>query len=250
MDLTTHLKKHPNQILGVVNMRIASLLDVSLVDVPGIPVSVIFTGGCNFNCPYCHNAQLIPLNSGEEVVIDELIRKLSGSLSEGFCITGGEPTLHSDLPELLMALKESCDCHINLNTQGSIPHVLEKCIPYLDSVWFDLKAAPSRYEIVAGARGNPWPRITKSFKIIMQSDVELWPRTTYVSGLMNPDDIKTILDFLKSVGFEGDYLIQNFISSSGVREEMRERCKVPDKTEILQVIKHPPEGIKVRLEWR
>ncbi len=231
-------------------MRIASILDVSLVDVPGIPVTVIFTGGCNFNCPYCHNAQLIPLDSGEEVPIDTLFRKASGSLSDGFCITGGEPTLHNDLPELLKALKESCKCHINLNTQGSIPYVLKRCIPYLDSVWFDLKAAPERYSIVAGVRGNPWPKIVKSFKMLMESNVELWPRTTYVSGLMNPDDVIAILDFLNSMGFAGTYLIQNFVSSSGVREEMKERCKVPERSEIQNVMEHAPEDIRVKLEWR
>ena len=116
-------------------MRLASIIDISLVDVPGIPVTVIFTGGCNFDCPYCQNATLIANDSGEETTPQQLVAQVRDFLSDGFCITGGEPTIHPDLPDHLKALRFEIGGHLNLNTQGSVPSVLEKSLPFLDSVW-------------------------------------------------------------------------------------------------------------------
>ncbi|MHA2374127.1 MAG: radical SAM protein, partial [Candidatus Thorarchaeota archaeon] len=75
-------------------MRVASIIDISLVDVPGIPVTVIFTGGCNFDCPYCQNAELISLSSGEDLSPSEIVARARGHLTDGYCISGGEPTIH------------------------------------------------------------------------------------------------------------------------------------------------------------
>ncbi|MHA1770310.1 MAG: radical SAM protein [Candidatus Thorarchaeota archaeon] len=231
-------------------MRVSSILDISLVDIPGVPATVIFTGGCNFNCPYCQNASLIPLDSGEERTISSIIQETRGFLSEGYCITGGEPTIHSSLPELLKALRATGTKHINLNTQGSVPGVLEKCIPYLDSVWFDLKAAPERYQQVTRTKKDPWPRVRASFERLLASEVQLWPRTTYVGGLNNPNDIAAIFRFLVEVGFKGEYLIQNYIPSEGVRPEEAEQLSKTNRTEIEEAIAEPPAGISVRLDWR
>ena len=88
------------------NMRIASIIDISLVDVPGIPVTVLFTAGCNMDCSFCQNAEIIPLESGSEMVISDIVERVRGNLSDGYCVTGGEPTIHKDLPLLLKALKE------------------------------------------------------------------------------------------------------------------------------------------------
>ena len=82
-------------------MRIASVIDVSLVDVPKIPVTVIFTAGCNMDCPYCQNAEIIPLTSGTTMAISDIVDRVRGNFSDGYCITGGEPTIHKDLPDLL-----------------------------------------------------------------------------------------------------------------------------------------------------
>ncbi len=231
-------------------MRISSIIDISLVDVPGVPVTVLFTGGCNFNCPYCQNAVLIPRDSGEERSIDDIVRQSQGYLSDGYCITGGEPTIHKDLPELLKALRATNPTHINLNTQGSVVDVLRRCIPYLDSVWFDLKTAPSKYREVTRTKSDPWPHVRASFEMLMNSDVELWPRTTYVGGLTTPEDIAAIFDFLVEVGFRGQYLVQNYIPSEGVRPEEARHLTPADRSEVESAIANPPSGISVKLEWR
>ncbi len=231
-------------------MRIGTIIDISLVDVPRIPVTVIFTGGCNFDCPYCQNASLIPSDSGEEMTPAEIILQVKDFLSDGFCITGGEPTIHRDLPDLLKVLRDEVGGHINLNTQGSIPSVLEQSLPYLDSIWLDLKTSPTQYQKVSRTKVNPWPRIHESIKLILASDVALWPRTTYVGDLIQPGDIAEILAFLQSTGYQGEYLIQNFVASTGVREEEKTLLREPDSNELDEVLYHVPDAIGVRLEWR
>ncbi|MHA2177560.1 MAG: radical SAM protein, partial [Candidatus Thorarchaeota archaeon] len=81
-------------------MRVASIIDISLIDVPGIPVTVLFTAGCNMDCSFCQNAEIIPTESGQEMGIPDIVNKLTGNLTDGYCISGGEPTIHKDLPVL------------------------------------------------------------------------------------------------------------------------------------------------------
>ncbi|MDF1541345.1 MAG: radical SAM protein, partial [Candidatus Thorarchaeota archaeon] len=232
------------------DLRVGTIIDISLVDVPGIPVTVIFTGGCNFDCPYCQNASLIPNDSGEEMTPSEIVAQVKDFLSDGFCITGGEPTIHRDLPSLLKVLREEVGGHINLNTQGSVPSILKQSLPYLDSIWLDLKTSPTRYREISRTSANPWPRIQESINMILASDVALWPRTTYVGDLMQPSDIAELLVFLQSTDYQGEYLIQNFVSSTGVREEEKTSLREPDMHELHEVLSHVPDTIDLRLDWR
>ncbi len=226
------------------------MIDVSLSDVPGIPATAVFTGGCNFSCAYCHNSELIPLASGIEMPIDRILRKVRGHMTDGYCITGGEPTIHRDLPELLSQLRKEQGKHINLNTQGSVPATLERCLRYLDSVWFDLKAAPSRYPEITGAGPNIWPIVKKSLSMIMASGVMFWPRTTYAAGLMVPDDIRMIADELALLGFRGQYLVQNYVPSAGVRPDSVSKLRPPNREDIECLKTDMPSGITMKLDWR
>ena len=231
-------------------MRIASVIDISLVDVPKIPVTVIFTGGCNMDCGYCQNAEIIPRDSGTEIPISDIVERVRGNLSDGYCITGGEPTIHKDLPLLLQTLKEDGADHINLNTQGSVPDVLERCLPFLDSVWFDIKSSPKRYREITRVHSDPWPRVERSIKLLINSDTSFWPRTTYVGGLMNSDDIQEIVNLLHTLGFQGEYLVQNYKKSAGTREKDVASFHEPEITELDVVHTSMPPGITLKLEWR
>ncbi|MHA1862742.1 MAG: radical SAM protein [Candidatus Thorarchaeota archaeon] len=231
-------------------MRIASVIDVSLVDVPKIPVTVIFTGGCNMDCGYCQNAEIIPLDSGTEMLIPDIVERVRGNLSDGYCITGGEPTIHKDLPLLLKALQADGADHINLNTQGSVPDVLEKCLQYLDSVWFDMKTIPERYIEITRVKSNPWSRVLRSIKLLIGSDISFWPRTTYVGQLMNADEIQRIANILHDVGFQGEYLVQDFKKSSGTRESDVSGFEEPERNELEPLRDSMPPGITLKFEWR
>lgn len=231
-------------------MRVASIIDISLVDVPGIPVTVLFTAGCNLDCPYCQNAEIIPLSSGAELSIEAIVEKMSGHLTDGYCITGGEPTIQKDLPALLSQLSSEDDKHINLNTQGTVPDVLEKALPYLNSVWFDIKTIPESYCEVTRVSANPWSRIEKSLRLIQTSKSMLWPRTTYVGGLNKPSDILTIANLLSDIGYEGEYVVQNFKKSTGTRVADVENFYEPAADELNSIVDQIPPSITLRLEWR
>ena len=168
---------------------------------------------------------------------------------DGFCVTGGEPTIHQDLPDLLRALK-STGLHVNLNTQGSVPSVLKNCLPFLDSVWFDIKAPPDIYTSISRTTTNPWNQIADSIKLLISSDVEFWPRTTFTGSLLSSADLTAIVHELDELGFRGDYVVQNYVASSGVRESEKAHLKVPDISEIEVVMDNVPGEIEVRLEWR
>ena len=232
-------------------MRVASIIDISLVDVPGIPVTVLFTAGCNMDCSFCQNAEIIPRKSGQEMPISDIVNKLTGNLTDGYCITGGEPTIHKDLTDLLKVLRlEDKSKHINLNTQGLMPSVLEKSLPYLDSVWFDIKTTPDRYREVVRVKRDPWPTVVKSIQLLLDSDVRFWPRTTYVGGLTLPAEILEISGLLKEMGFEGDYLVQNFKKSSGTREKDVSDYHEPVLAELESIVDKIPPSINLKLEWR
>jgi pyruvate formate lyase activating enzyme len=232
-------------------MRVASIIDISLVDVPGIPVTVLFTAGCNIDCSFCQNAEIIPRNSGEEMEISEIVNRLTGNLTDGYCITGGEPTIHKDLPDFLKALRHDDESkHINLNTQGTRPIILEQSLPFLDSVWFDIKTTPQRYAEVSRVRLNPWPNVKTSIELLVDSDLKFWPRTTYVGGLTIYHEIIDIAEMLLDFGYKGDYLVQNFKKSSGTRAHDVATYYEPDISEIEQIVNRIPPGINLKLEWR
>jgi len=202
------------------------------------------------DCPYCQNAEIIPRTSGTEMTIPDIAERVRGNLTDGYCITGGEPTIHKDLPDLLKVLRDDGTGHINLNTQGSVPNVLERCLPYLDSIWFDVKTTPVRYLQITRTKHNLWSSVERSIKLILESNVAFWPRTTYVGRLMNPDEIVGIAHVLENLGFEGEYLVQNYVQSSGIRESEIADFEEPSREEIEQVMDEIPPKISLRLEWR
>jgi pyruvate formate lyase activating enzyme len=231
-------------------MRIASVIDISLVDVPKIPVTVLFTAGCNMDCPYCQNAEIIPLSSGTEIEIKDIVARIRGHLTDGYCITGGEPTIHKDLPDLLKTLRDDGAGHINLNTQGSVPDILKKCLPYLDSVWFDIKTVPRRYAEVTRSKTDPWPRVLQSILLLQGSEVAFWPRTTYVARWMYPDEISEIANLLHEIGFSGEYLVQNYVQSSGTRRQDTKDFEEPSLNELEYIQEKIPSSILLRFDWR
>ncbi len=182
--------------------------------------------------------------------IPEIVKHTRGNMTDGYCITGGEPTIHRDLPQLLRELRREDDHkHINLNTQGSMPSVITECIPFLDSVWFDLKATPQSYERVTQRRGV-WPRVRRSFELLRDAGVRVWPRTTYVGDLMSPEELIQIAELLHEMGFQGEYLIQKYVprnvpipGSNGVR------MRTPTIEEVLPLAEHMPRGIRLTFNF-
>lgn len=176
-------------------MNIGGLRKCSLVDYPGKPCAVLFTQGCNFRCPYCHNPQLVDPARFEEPLNPETVGafldRRQGQL-EAVTLSGGEPTLQPDLAGTAAALRQR-GFAVKLDTNGSSPRVLGELLSrgLLDFVAMDLKAPPGRYSEIAGVAVNE-DAITQSTRLIRESGVDHEFRTTWIPGLLSGNDIVSI----------------------------------------------------------
>ncbi len=193
------------------NMIIAGLVKFSLNDYPGKTSAVIFTRGCNFRCRYCHNPELVlPEKYAEEIPLNEIFAFLEsrrGKL-DAVCITGGEPTGHSDLPEMIRKIKEM-GFLVKLDSNGSRPEFLEKIIAagLVDYIAMDVKAPFETYEKIMGSPVSA-DKLQKSVKIILDSGLPHEFRTTIVKSLTNFDDLRQIAE---SVRGADNYFLQRFV---------------------------------------
>lgn len=183
----------------------------SLVDYPDHIATVLFTGGCNFRCPMCHNADLVLHASeiptlSEAEVLDFLARRRG--LVDGVVITGGEPTLDLHLPGFLRRLR-SVGLDIKLDTNGYRPHVLQALLGrgLVDFVAMDVKASPGKYALLAGRRAVDVERINRSVALLRESGIDYEFRTTVVPQLLDEEDIECIARWL--AGAER-YVLQQF----------------------------------------
>ena len=134
-------------------MLIQGLQKLTLLDFPGHISCTVFTGGCNMRCPYCHNGSLALGQGDVSISPEELLAFLDSRAGrlEGICISGGEPTLHPDLPELIRRIKAR-GFKVKLDTNGSNPEMLLALIDegLLDYVAMDIKNSPAKYHLTAG----------------------------------------------------------------------------------------------------
>ncbi len=177
-------------------MRIGGFMPFTLSDYPGLPAAVVFTQGCNFRCPFCHNgdllsavrpqSQLIP----EETVF-ELLKKRGGRL-QGVVITGGEPTLQPDLIPFMQKIREH-GCRVKLDTNGSLPKVLREIVQakLADYIAMDIKAPLETYSRLAGIRVDA-SVIAESIEIIASCGIPHEFRTTRVNPLLSEADCGAI----------------------------------------------------------
>jgi pyruvate formate lyase activating enzyme len=179
-------------------MRIGGVVPVSFVDWPGRISTVIFTAGCNFKCPFCHNKGLTSPNHSE-ITEDEAVRKAMRKPGpRNVVVTGGEPTIHKDLERFLMRLRESGASGIKLDTNGSFPDrlrgILERKL--VDYVAMDIKAGHEGYGRSTGGASR-FNRISESVRMIKESGIEHEFRTTLVGGLHSCKDLQEAAQIAK-----------------------------------------------------
>jgi pyruvate formate lyase activating enzyme len=129
-------------------MKFSGLLKTSLVDFPNRISSVLFTPGCNLRCPFCHNWRIVVDPKPPFLTEENALRILEERKKyvDAVVITGGEPTIHKELPKFLKKLKEKA-FDVKLDTNGLDSRMLEECLPYLDYVALDVKTSPSKFFI-------------------------------------------------------------------------------------------------------
>lgn len=189
-------------------MNIIGIEKSSFIDYPNTICTVIFTGGCNFRCPYCHNSSIVN-NIGDKIEQEELISflKKRKKFVDALCISGGEPTLQKDLYNFICRVKEE-GFLIKLDTNGTNPNLLRKLIDekLLDYVAMDIKAPLAKYQSITS---NPvvFEDIQESINILSENKVDYEFRTTICKELLSIEDIKTIATELKGCN---TYVLQNF----------------------------------------
>ena len=198
-------------------MQICGFNKTTLLDFPGRVAATIFTGCCNFRCPFCQNGDLV-LHPGQLPLFDEeevlrLLQKRKGILT-GVCVTGGEPTLQPDLAVFLKKIKEM-GYLVKLDTNGYLPQVLEGLAEegLLDYVAMDVKSSPGHYAAVAGLPGLQMERIFRSVSFLQSSGLPFEFRTTVVKGLHSAEDFLSIGQWLQG---PYPYFLQSYQESDGV----------------------------------
>lgn len=177
-------------------MKIGGLQSFSLSDFPGKVAAVVFTQGCNFLCPFCHNGALIPMSPITNALIpeNEVCHFLKSRVKQldGVVICGGEPTLQPDLPSFLRKAK-ALGFEIKLDTNGSRPEVLRALLQegLLDFIAMDIKAPLAIYDRLTGVHA-PTKKVGKSIELIAGSGMAHEFRTTVVRSLLSPVDIQEI----------------------------------------------------------
>ncbi|MDD5724331.1 MAG: anaerobic ribonucleoside-triphosphate reductase activating protein [Syntrophales bacterium] len=200
-------------------MRIADIQRFSLIDYPGKICAIIFTQGCNFRCPYCHNPELVAPSLPEKGAsygktmkagnILAFLERRRGKL-DAVSITGGEPLLQSGLIKFIEQVR-SLGFLVKIDTNGSHPKILKKLIAggLLDYIAMDVKAPLEKYEQVTNspiASDN----ITESIQMIMGSGIDYEFRTTLVSTLLAGEDLEKIGTLIEGAG---RYVLQRFVPS-------------------------------------
>ena len=188
-------------------MKIGGLIKFTLIDFPGRPAAVIFTQGCNFRCRYCHNPELVyphlftPPVAEEEIF--SFLQRRQGTL-EGVVVSGGEPTLHEDLPAFMSRIK-SLGYQVKLDTNGSRPDMVQELIDkkLVDYIAMDLKAPLEKYRAITEVDTNT-DTLLRSMDLIRQSGLEYEFRTTYDKEVLTDADI----DNLKQLTDTTHYRVQ------------------------------------------
>lgn len=202
-------------------MKIAGFQPITLSDYPGLTAAIIFTQGCNFRCPFCHNGSLLHDNKKADNLIESeevfAVLKKRKSLLDGVVITGGEPTLQPDLLSFMKKVKRM-DYKVKLDTNGSNPEMLEELLKHgvLDYIAMDVKAPLAKYNKLAGVEVRK-EDVCRSMEMISASGIDCEFRTTYVKKLLTEQDIDTIRSYLPE---KAKYRVQKFIPENALDKSL------------------------------
>lgn len=198
-------------------MKFYGLQKMTLLDFPGKVACTVFTGGCNFRCPFCHNALLVMEIDNSSVYDEEEILsflKTRRGLLDGVCVTGGEPLLHPSVVPFIEKVK-ALGFAVKLDTNGSFPDTLADIIDagIVDKVAMDIKNSAEKYGMTVGIENFDIAPIEKSISLLLEGRVPYEFRTTVVRELHEISDIEKIA---KRISGAREYYLQNFVDSGNL----------------------------------
>lgn len=200
-------------------MNIGGIQRLSLLDYPDKTCCTIFTVGCNYRCPFCHNASIVENKLSEKGVLqDEVIDFLKRRIGilDGVCITGGEPLLQDQLESFIREIK-SLGFLVKLDTNGSLPKKLKQLIEtgLVDYVAMDIKNSSDSYGQTIGINNYNLDPIKESVDLLLSNIVPYEFKTTVVRQLHTSKDMLAIAQWIKGAEH---YYLQNFVDSGDVLE--------------------------------
>ena len=219
-------------------MKFYGMQKMTLLDYPGYVACTLFTGGCNFRCPFCHNALLV-LDLDENYTIPEeevlaFLKKRQGLL-DGVCVTGGEPLINKDIGDFLSKVKE-LGFKIKLDTNGTNPALLKELVSQnlVDYVAVDIKNSPEKYAETVGLKSFDMSTINETVNFLMSGCVDYEFRTTVTKQFHTEKSMEEAARFIRGAK---RYFLQNFVDSgnligSGITGQSKEEME-----KLLAVIK-------------
>ena len=225
-------------------MKFSGLQKISLIDYPDKVASVLFTPGCNLRCPFCHNWRIVMdpkppfLQEAQALEILESRKKYVDAV----VVTGGEPTMHKELPKFLAKLKAR-GFMVKLDTNGFYPEVLEECLASVDYVAMDVKTCLDKYRLL-GAKETAG--LMRSVEILKTGKVPYEFRTTTVPELVTPDDLTCIGEMVKGAK---THALQQFVPDDTL-EKRFEKVKPyaqKDIVELGEAMKKYVENVELRI---
>ena len=192
-------------------VRFYGLQKLTLLDYPGKMACTVFTGGCNFRCPYCHNRSLVFLNENDgEILTGDILDYLETrkKILDGVCISGGEPLLQKGIKDFIRKVKD-LGMLVKLDTNGSSPDILKELIDegLVDYVAMDIKQYPEKYLKTIGLENFDLKEIERSKDLLLQGKVDYEFRTTVVREFHEIEDFAKIGEWIKGAR---RYYLQNF----------------------------------------
>lgn len=219
-------------------MKFYGMQKMTLLDYPGYVACTLFTGGCNFRCPFCHNALLV-LDLDENYTIPEeeilaFLKKRQGLL-DGVCVTGGEPLINKDIGDFLSKVKE-LGFKIKLDTNGTNPALLKELVSQnlVDYVAVDIKNSPEKYAETVGLKSFDMSTINETVNFLMTGSVDYEFRTTVTKQFHTEKSMEEAARFIRGAK---RYFLQNFVDSgnligSGITGQSKEEME-----KLLAVVK-------------
>ena len=192
-------------------VRFYGLQKLTLLDYPGLMAATVFTGGCNFRCPFCHNRSLVFLNENNgEISSDDILSylKTRSKILDGVCISGGEPLLHKGIGNFIRQVKD-LGLKVKLDTNGSNFEAMKKLIEdgLIDYVAMDIKNHPKKYSETIGLETFDLKAIEKSKNYLLEDHVDYEFRTTVVRQFHTVSDFEKIGRWIEGAK---NYYLQNF----------------------------------------
>ena len=219
-------------------MLIKGLQKLTLLDFPEKVACTVFTGGCNFRCPFCHNASLVTSQNDDIIEEDEFFSYLEKrkNMLEGVCVSGGEPTIQPDIYDFIRKIKEM-GYAVKLDTNGYRPDVLKNLCDdsLVDYVAMDIKNSPEKYAVTVGLENMDIEKIRQSAEFLMNGNVQFEFRTTVVGELHKKADFEAIGKWL--MGGER-YFLQSFIDSGDLIKDGFSPCSDSEMNDFLGTIVH------------